>query len=111
MDARERADRDPGLKAKAASPTVSWRITRSAAPQPPEHPTGVSVRTIARSLRVSTGKWTWCGRFYAQHRGHGGTEHTMPLPPDLLETFRRLFLAHQPPYQAWMQPAGTAAKY
>ena len=35
----------------------------------------------------------------------------MPLPTNLLGTFRCLFLAHDPPYQAWMQPAGAAAKY
>ena len=30
---------------------------------------------------------------------------------DHLSTFRRLFLAHDPPHQAWMQPPGAAAKY
>ena len=30
---------------------------------------------------------------------------------DHLMTFRRLFLIHAPPYQAWMQPPGTMAKY
>lgn len=28
-----------------------------------------------------------------------------------LACFRRLFLAHDPPYQAWIQPPGAAAKY
>ena len=35
----------------------------------------------------------------------------MPHANGPLGTFRRLFLAHDPPHQAWMQPPGAAAKY
>src|SRR5919199_4609367 len=31
--------------------------------------------------------------------------------PDQIATFRRLFLPHRPPHQAWMQPMGAAGKY
>src|ERR687894_3076150 len=35
----------------------------------------------------------------------------MQPPRDELTRFRRLFLEHRPPYQAWMQPPGTPSKY
>ena len=35
----------------------------------------------------------------------------MQPTPDQIATFRRLFLAHRPPHQAWMQPPGTPSKY
>ena len=39
-------------------------------------------------------------------------EHThAPVRDHLSKTFRRLFLAHDPAHQAWMQPPGAAAKY
>jgi hypothetical protein len=37
-------------------------------------------------------------------------EETM-RPEAQIATFRRLFLSHCPPHQAWMQPAGAPAKY
>src|ERR671932_475364 len=41
--------------------------------------------------------------------GHGGE----PMQPtsDQIAIFRRLFLRHEPVYQAWMQPPGAPAKY
>ena len=35
----------------------------------------------------------------------------MQPTPDQIATFRRLFLAHRPPHQAWMQPPGAPSKY
>ena len=35
----------------------------------------------------------------------------MQPPWDQLVRFRRLFLDHRPPHQAWMQPPGAASKY
>ncbi len=35
----------------------------------------------------------------------------MQPTPDQIAIFRRLFLHHRPPHQAWMQPAGAASKY
>ena len=35
----------------------------------------------------------------------------MQPTPDQIAVFRRLFLSHCPPHQAWMQPTGAPAKY
>src|SRR5215212_3561818 len=36
---------------------------------------------------------------------------TMQLPREQLSRFRRLFLDHRPPHQAWMQPPEAPSKY
>src|SRR5919199_1390181 len=50
-----------------------------------------------------------CARRSVVFRRHGGL--SMQPSPDQIATFRRLFLAHQPPHQAWMQPPGAPSKY